>query len=205
MKTLSIILSMVIVAPLLRAQDETPSDWQIMPSISVVKFFQGEDIVDQNIVYYPTYPAMYPYYDMTGYGYSGTGLNFTARCFNDEIKPLAFTFSGGITWYYQPDHYQYMLTSPAYVNSYIGFLMGHRDFLASRKQLRVYGEFLNQAASSSSLSMACRRRIFVTGEVTHTGPMTLLPHMTMLQALAQAGFTQFANPEKARDLSIFAP
>ena len=27
----------------------------------------------------------------------------------------------------------------------------------------------------------------------HTGPMTLLPHMTMLQALSQAGFTQFAN------------
>ena len=37
------------------------------------------------------------------------------------------------------------------------------------------------------------RRIFVTGEVVHTGPMTLLPHMTMLQALSQAGFTQFAN------------
>ena len=37
------------------------------------------------------------------------------------------------------------------------------------------------------------RRIFVTGEVVHSGPMTLLPHMTMLQALSQAGFTQFAN------------
>lgn len=37
------------------------------------------------------------------------------------------------------------------------------------------------------------RRIFVTGEVTHSGPMTLLPHMTMLQALSEAGFTQFAN------------
>jgi polysaccharide biosynthesis/export protein len=37
------------------------------------------------------------------------------------------------------------------------------------------------------------RRVFVTGEVTHTGPMPLLPHMTVLQALAQAGFTQFAN------------
>lgn len=37
------------------------------------------------------------------------------------------------------------------------------------------------------------RRIFVTGEVTHTGPMALLPGMTMLQALAEAGFTQFAN------------
>jgi polysaccharide export outer membrane protein len=37
------------------------------------------------------------------------------------------------------------------------------------------------------------RRIFVTGEVTHTGTMALLPNMTMLQALASAGFTQFAN------------
>ncbi len=37
------------------------------------------------------------------------------------------------------------------------------------------------------------QRIFVTGEVLHTGPIVLLPHMTMLQALAQAGFTQFAN------------
>lgn len=37
------------------------------------------------------------------------------------------------------------------------------------------------------------RRIFVTGEVLHTGPITLLPHMTVLQALSSAGFTQFAN------------
>lgn len=40
------------------------------------------------------------------------------------------------------------------------------------------------------------RRIFLTGEVTHSGAMTLLPHMTMLQALAAAGFTQFANVKK---------
>jgi polysaccharide export outer membrane protein len=39
------------------------------------------------------------------------------------------------------------------------------------------------------------RRVFATGEVVHTGPMVLLPHMTVLQALAQAGFTQFANPK----------
>jgi polysaccharide export outer membrane protein len=37
------------------------------------------------------------------------------------------------------------------------------------------------------------RRIFVTGEVVHSGPIPLLPHMTMLQALAAAGFNQFAN------------
>jgi len=37
------------------------------------------------------------------------------------------------------------------------------------------------------------QRIFATGEVLHTGPMTLLPNMNVLQALSAAGFTQFAN------------
>jgi polysaccharide export outer membrane protein len=37
------------------------------------------------------------------------------------------------------------------------------------------------------------QRIYVTGEVLHTGAMQLLPDMTVLQAVATAGFTQFAN------------
>jgi polysaccharide biosynthesis/export protein len=37
------------------------------------------------------------------------------------------------------------------------------------------------------------RRIFVTGEVVHSGPMPLLPNMTVLQALSAAGFNQFSN------------
>jgi polysaccharide export outer membrane protein len=37
------------------------------------------------------------------------------------------------------------------------------------------------------------QRVFVSGEVLHSGPMPLLPHMTMLQVLSQAGFNQFAN------------
>jgi len=37
------------------------------------------------------------------------------------------------------------------------------------------------------------RRIFVTGEVVHSGAIPLLPNMTLLQALSSAGFTQFAN------------
>lgn len=40
------------------------------------------------------------------------------------------------------------------------------------------------------------RRIFVTGEVSRPGTMPLLPNMTVLQALASAGFTQFANVKK---------
>jgi len=37
------------------------------------------------------------------------------------------------------------------------------------------------------------QRVFVTGEVNKPGAINLLPHMTVLQALASAGFTQFAN------------
>jgi polysaccharide export outer membrane protein len=37
------------------------------------------------------------------------------------------------------------------------------------------------------------QRVYVTGEVVHNGAMNLLPDMTVLQALASAGFTQFAR------------
>jgi polysaccharide biosynthesis/export protein len=40
------------------------------------------------------------------------------------------------------------------------------------------------------------QRFFVTGEVQHTGAMPLLPGMTVLQALATSGLTQFANTKK---------
>ena len=37
------------------------------------------------------------------------------------------------------------------------------------------------------------QRVYVTGEVMHPGAMNRTPDMTVLQALANAGFTQFAN------------
>lgn len=40
------------------------------------------------------------------------------------------------------------------------------------------------------------KRIFLVGEVLHPGALPLLPNMTVLQALASAGFTQFANTKK---------
>jgi polysaccharide biosynthesis/export protein len=39
-------------------------------------------------------------------------------------------------------------------------------------------------------------RIYIVGEVLHTGPISLLHNMTVLEALATAGFTQFANTKK---------
>lgn len=43
------------------------------------------------------------------------------------------------------------------------------------------------------------QRVYVLGEVLHTGPVSLLPNMTVLQALATAGLTQFAN---AKDIYL---
>jgi len=37
------------------------------------------------------------------------------------------------------------------------------------------------------------QRIYLLGEVTHTGPVPLTPNMTVLQALASTSFSQFAN------------
>jgi polysaccharide export outer membrane protein len=37
------------------------------------------------------------------------------------------------------------------------------------------------------------KRIYMVGEVAHTGPMPMLPNMTALQAISSAGLTQFAN------------
>ncbi len=37
------------------------------------------------------------------------------------------------------------------------------------------------------------KRVYLVGEVTHTGPMPMLANMTVLQAISSAGLTQFAN------------
>jgi polysaccharide export outer membrane protein len=40
------------------------------------------------------------------------------------------------------------------------------------------------------------KRIFLVGEVGHTGAVPMMPNMTVLQALSSAGMTQFANTKK---------
>jgi len=40
------------------------------------------------------------------------------------------------------------------------------------------------------------KRIYLVGEVGHTGAIAMLPNMTVLQALSSAGLSQFANPKK---------
>src|SRR5208283_1731355 len=40
------------------------------------------------------------------------------------------------------------------------------------------------------------KRIYLTGEVVHSGAMPMLPNMTVLQALSSAGLSQFANTKR---------
>jgi polysaccharide export outer membrane protein len=46
------------------------------------------------------------------------------------------------------------------------------------------------------VTQANSRRIYVFGEVSHTGPIALLHDMTVMQALSTVGFTQFANTKR---------
>jgi polysaccharide biosynthesis/export protein len=46
------------------------------------------------------------------------------------------------------------------------------------------------------------KRIYLVGEVGHTGAMPMLPNMTVLQALSSAGLSQFANTKKIYVLRI---
>jgi|HubBroStandDraft_1064217.scaffolds.fasta_scaffold01366_7 polysaccharide export outer membrane protein len=40
------------------------------------------------------------------------------------------------------------------------------------------------------------KRVYLTGEVLHSGPMPMSPNMTVLQALSSAGINQFANTKR---------
>ena len=46
------------------------------------------------------------------------------------------------------------------------------------------------------------KRVYLVGEVSHSGSMSLLPNMTVLQALSSAGMTTFANTKKIYILRV---
>jgi polysaccharide export outer membrane protein len=55
-------------------------------------------------------------------------------------------------------------------------------------------KYLNNPQVTVTVTQINSRRVFVTGEVTKSGSLALLPGMTVLQALASSGgFTQFAK------------
>jgi polysaccharide biosynthesis/export protein len=54
-------------------------------------------------------------------------------------------------------------------------------------------KFLSDPRVTVTVTQMNSQRIYAMGEVLHPGTINLLPNMTVLQALASCGFTQFAN------------
>jgi polysaccharide biosynthesis/export protein len=55
-------------------------------------------------------------------------------------------------------------------------------------------EYITNPQVTVSVTEINSRRVYITGEVTHPGALSLLPHMTVLQALSSSGgFTLFAK------------
>lgn len=55
-------------------------------------------------------------------------------------------------------------------------------------------KYLNNPQVTVTVTEINSRRVYITGEVTHPGALSLLPNMTVLQALTSGGgFTQFAK------------
>ena len=54
-------------------------------------------------------------------------------------------------------------------------------------------KYLSDPHVTVTVTQMNSQRIYAMGEVLHPGAMNLLPNMTVLQALATSGFTQFAN------------
>jgi polysaccharide biosynthesis/export protein len=55
-------------------------------------------------------------------------------------------------------------------------------------------KYLNSPQVTVTVTEINSRRVYITGEVTRSGALPLLPNMTVLQALSSAGgFTQFAK------------
>jgi polysaccharide export outer membrane protein len=58
-------------------------------------------------------------------------------------------------------------------------------------------KFITSPQVTVSVTEINSRRVYVTGEVARAGALSLLPNMTVLQALSSCGgFTQFANTKK---------
>jgi polysaccharide biosynthesis/export protein len=57
-------------------------------------------------------------------------------------------------------------------------------------------KYVNDPRVTVVVTQMNSQKFFVTGEVQHTGALSLVPNMTVLQALSSSGLTQFANTKK---------
>jgi hypothetical protein len=87
------------------AQENQTPVWQLSPTLSLTKYFPGENIAGAPGWNYGG-PILAVYgYPVPGrvFRYAGTGVNFAVRAFNDQAPNMALTFGAGVTWYYDAE------------------------------------------------------------------------------------------------------
>ena len=112
------------------AQENQPAVWQLSPSLSLTKYFPGEDIAGASGWNYGG-PILAVYgYPAPGraFRYAGTGVNFNVRAFNDQAPNMALTFGAGVTWYYDAERPGSSVIAMA--ASGIGDQIGNEGFMA---------------------------------------------------------------------------
>jgi hypothetical protein len=97
-------VAIVFVQSFMIAQEESSSDWKIMPSISVTKLFS----LGHRNNSYDVQPLIYPTIGRDGFtnslkNFSATGVSFNARFLNKDFEPFAFTLSAGANWFRHRD------------------------------------------------------------------------------------------------------
>jgi len=70
---------------------------------------------------------------------------------------------------------------------------GLTSFFMATATTEKLKKYLSEPHVNVTVTQMNSQRIYAMGEVLHPGSINLMPDMTVLQALASCGFTQFAN------------
>jgi len=101
-------------------QENEGKDWSIRPTISIVKFLPGEEIV------VPCEECLYA--NSSKYRFAGTGISFGVRAIPPDLRSVAFTFGTGVNWFYPPDNGYSVGTFEATASKGIGEILGRQEF-----------------------------------------------------------------------------
>jgi hypothetical protein len=117
--------AVVLLPVAVRAQEAAEARWEIMPSVTIVRYFAGEAIIGNG--------GDGPVYSVQDRGYfsearySGTGMEVKVRFFNESLPNLALTLGGGINWFSNPEDTYYGI-SPQPTMAGVGEIQRNREF-----------------------------------------------------------------------------
>ena len=102
------------------AQEDSEKAWSFRPTISVIKFLPGEEIVVPCPECYGSYESQYRF--------AGTGLSFGVRAMHPDLKGFVLTFGTGVNWFYPPDNGAIYGITPSNASAGVGETLKREEF-----------------------------------------------------------------------------